>query len=118
MPFKAVHYTQVPEEDVKDFPGVKVRWLIRTKDGAENFFMRMFRVPPGTEIPEHSHDWEHEIFVLRGSGLVRIGEKEYRVSEGTFLFIPPNVEHYYENTGEGDLEFLCLIPLKGVPPEK
>jgi len=113
MPFKAVHYTQVPEEDVKDFPGVKVRWLIRTKDGAENFFMRMFRVPPGTEIPEHSHDWEHEIFVLEGKGVVRCEGEEVEVEPGYVVFIPPNLKHSYKNTGDSDWRFLCLIPKKG-----
>jgi len=115
---KVGSYRDVPEEPVEIAENTTIRWLISRKDGAPNFAMRLFRIGPGGSIPSHSHDWEHEIFVLRGSGLVRIGEKEYRVSEGTFLFIPPNVEHYYENTGEGDLEFLCLIPLKGVPPEK
>jgi quercetin dioxygenase-like cupin family protein len=35
----------------------------------------------------------------------------YEVTEGNFIFIPPNVVHEYW-AGEKGVEFLCLIPLK------
>jgi len=68
--FKAVHYTEVPAEDVKedDASGVKIRWLISRRDGAENFAMRCFEIEPGGHTPRHSHDWEHEVFILKGGG--------------------------------------------------
>ena len=70
---KHVHYTEVeleepPEEDIKD---LKVRWLISKKDGAKRFAMRVFEIQPGGYTPLHQHDWEHEAFVLEGSGVTR-----------------------------------------------
>jgi len=48
---------------VKD---VNVRWLIDSKDGANNFAMRMFEIEPNTKVPLHSHWQDHEIFILNG----------------------------------------------------
>jgi len=69
---KHVHFTDVDleepsEEGIKD---MKVRWLISKKDGAENFAMRLFEIQPGGYSPLHQHDWEHEVFILDGSGVV------------------------------------------------
>ncbi|WP_236698193.1 cupin domain-containing protein [Pyrodictium occultum] len=92
-------------------PGVYIRWLVSDKDGAPTFAMRMFTAEPGSHIPGHSHPWEHEIFVLSGSMRVRIGEREYAVGQGDFLYIPPNVHHEYF-VGDKGVVFLCMIPLK------
>jgi len=112
---KVGHYESVKAEEVpKDMAsgGVRVRWLIKGEDGARAFAMRLFELDPGAEIKEHSHPWEHEIFVLEGEGTVGIGGSEYAVRKDYFIFIPPNVPHRYKNTGSKVLKFLCMIPLK------
>ena len=115
---KVGSYRDVPEEPVEIAENTTIRWLISRKDGAPNFAMRLFRIGPGGSIPSHSHDWEHEIFVLEGEGRVRVGSKWYDVSKGYFIFIPPNVEHEYVNTGPTNLSFLCMIPLKPTAEDK
>ena len=112
--FKAVHYSEVKAENVEieGFKGVTVRWLITKDDGAENFAMRCFEIKPGGKTAFHSHDWEHEVFVLSGKGKVRCGNEEKIVEAGYVVFIPPNVPHCFENLGEDTLKFLCLIPYK------
>ncbi len=89
--------------------GVWIRWLFRGGE-ARAFAFRVFRVEPGAVIPAHRHPWEHGILVLRGRGVVRIGQARYVVKEGSFLLIPPNVEHEYVNLGDEDWMFLCVIP--------
>ncbi len=89
-----------------------IKWLIKGDDGAPTFVMRLFTVESGGYIKPHHHPWEHEIYVLKGIGEIRIGSRIYRVTTGSFLLIPPNVEHEYRNIGKEDLEFLCMIPLK------
>ena len=65
------HAKDVKAEDVGEgAKGVKIRWLIGEQDGAPNFAMRHFEVAPGGHTPHHSHDWEHEVFVLSGRGKV------------------------------------------------
>jgi quercetin dioxygenase-like cupin family protein len=56
---------------------VYIRWLVSEKDGAPNFYLRMFRVEKGGYTPYHSHPYEHEVYVLSGSGIVKIDSKEY-----------------------------------------
>lgn len=92
-----------------------IRWLIRSADGAPNYAMRVFEIGPGGWIKEHSHPWEHEIFVLSGNGKIKIGERWYDVGAGTFIYIPPNVPHAYENPGNDVFRFICVIPTEGEP---
>jgi len=110
-PVKVVHFSQVEEEKVPEdmATGTTIRWLISEKDGARNYYMRLFTMAPGGHIRGHFHPWEHEIFVLEGSGRVRIGSKTYDVGEGYAIYIPPNVEHEYWAGQEG-MKFLCIIP--------
>ncbi len=108
------HYTEVNEEVVPpEFgEGVTIRWLIREEDGAKSFAMRYFRMKPGGKIKPHTHPWEHEIFVLKGKVRVMVGGREYVVSSGYFIYIPPNVMHGFSNEWDEDAEFLCMIPIR------
>ncbi len=102
-----------------DFPcaylpnGVKACAIISERDGAPRYSMRLFEVPRGGVIEEHSHEWEHEIFVLEGSGLVKVGDCVHEVSPGSALFIPGEVPHSYMNGDEIPLRFICIVPNEG-----
>lgn len=95
--------------------GVTVRRLINERNGAPNFYMRLFEVQPGGNTPFHTHDWEHEVYVLSGSGkLVRENEQE-DFNSGDAIWVPPNEKHQFRNDADQILKFLCLIPSKGSP---
>ncbi|MFH1179934.1 MAG: cupin, partial [Candidatus Bathyarchaeota archaeon] len=67
---KAYHYKDIENQDVPaPAEKVKIRWLINEKNGALNFAMRRFEVEPGGYTPYHTHDWEHEVYVLEGEGV-------------------------------------------------
>jgi len=91
---------------------VTMRMLVGPDDGAPNFNMRLFEVAPGGWTPRHKHDWEHEVYVLKGSGTVFADGKENSLSAGDCIFIPPNDEHQFVNTGDESLMFLCIVPQK------
>ncbi len=112
----AGHVDNVKKEEVKmeGTTGTFIQWLISKEQGAENYAMRLFTMEQGGKIAKHQHPWEHEIFVLEGEGKIGAGEEEVQVRAGSFLYIPPNVVHWYENTGSGEMKFLCIIPMKGV----
>jgi len=114
MMCKAVYYKDIAGEEVEErgAEGVHVRWLISKDDGAQNFAMRHFEVEPGGKTPYHSHDWEHEVFVLEGKGIVVCDGVEKGIGPEHVVFIPPNAEHCLKNTGTGRFRFLCLIPFK------
>ncbi|RLE80951.1 MAG: cupin domain-containing protein, partial [Thermoprotei archaeon] len=103
------------EKKPVDFKGAKdayIQWLVDPSAGARNFAMRLFTIKPGGEIPRHNHWYEHEIFVLKGKGVIGAGDKEYEVSEGNVIYVPPNIPHWYRNTGNEDWVFICIIPLR------
>jgi quercetin dioxygenase-like cupin family protein len=66
----------------------------------------------GGGMPRHTNSVEHEQYVLKGKASIGIGDKTFQVSEGDVVFIPAEVPHWYTNIGEGNFEFLCLIPNK------
>jgi len=94
--------------------GVQIRWLISKNDGAQNFAMRMFEIKPGGYTPLHCHTHEHEVFVLEGEGVFVCGEEEYKFGAEYAIFVPPNKEHQFRNTGNSILRFLCIIPASAV----
>jgi quercetin dioxygenase-like cupin family protein len=87
-----------------------VRWLVGEADGAPTFAMRQFEVAPGGYTPRHFHDYEHEVFVLEGSGVVIEDTVEHSLSAGDVILVKPNEVHQFRNTGETPMKFLCLIP--------
>ncbi|MBA7613617.1 hypothetical protein ES703_20868 [subsurface metagenome] len=102
-------YLDIPPTE--DAPGVLRRVVIGPDEGAPRFIMRVFHVEPGCSTPFHSHWWEHEVFVLEGDGVVKSREDESKIGEGMVVFIAPNEEHCFTNTGNGVLRFICVIPL-------
>ena len=102
----------VPAEpvNVEGAEGVHIRLLIHEADGAPNFYMRRFDLAAGGCTPRHDHAWEHEVYVLAGSGVVAAADGEQRVRAGDCVFIEPGEIHQFRNTGREVLKFLCLVP--------
>ena len=103
---------QVPSQAVQmeGAEGCSVRWLLGERDGAPTFAMRQFEVAPGGYTPRHSHDYEHEVFILEGSGEVFEGDAPHPLQAGDVVLVQPNEVHQFRNTGSSPLKFLCLIP--------
>jgi quercetin dioxygenase-like cupin family protein len=90
--------------------GAKMRMLVGPEDGAANFHMRHFEVAPGGYTPHHQHDYEHEILILKGSGVAKSAEGERRFEAGDVIFVAANEMHQFTNPSDQPLEFICLIP--------
>lgn len=96
--------------DAEGTRGVTIRWLISRDDGAPNFAMRLFEVAPGGHSPLHRHPWEHEVYIVEGAGELDWEGSSRPLGAGQFVFVPPDREHRFRNTGAGPLKFLCLVP--------
>lgn len=90
--------------------GAGIRWLITHRDGAPNFSMRLINVPAGGNTPYHTHNYEHEIFVIEGEMEATIGDEKYRASQNNFVYIPPDV--YHGMKAIRDLTIICVVPVK------
>ncbi len=109
--FKRGSFKEVDDPKAKH---VSMQVLISAQDGAPNFAMRIFQVKPGGFTPHHSHPWEHEVFILKGKGKLRVEEEEREFQYGDAIFVPPNLIHQFKNNAEDELLFLCLIPAEQV----
>ncbi len=98
---------------VPGVPGVRNREVINADDGAPNYCMRVFEVEPGSSTPSHSHAWEHEVYVLSGKGVVKGEQGEVEIGKDSAVFVPPDEHHYFKNSGNEILRFICVIPLVG-----
>ncbi|MDD5748651.1 MAG: cupin domain-containing protein [Actinomycetota bacterium] len=95
-----------------DAPGVKIRILLDETNGAPVYVLRMIEIEPGGSTPLHSHDFEHENFILSGKGAVLIGENWHDVGEGYVVLVPSGVRHQYRNDAGEPFVFLCGIPVE------
>jgi len=104
---------EIPAREVKTEGAeqVTIRWLVSTKDGAPSFQMRLFEVGPGGRTPLHSHEWEHEVYILEGNGTLSYEGEKYPFTKGYFAFVPAGREHSFINTGENTLSFICVVPV-------
>jgi quercetin dioxygenase-like cupin family protein len=90
--------------------GVQMAMMVGRDDGAPNFALRSFRVEPGGNSPRHSHDYEHEVFIVAGGGEVLLDGAYRPIKAGDVVFVPPDHEHQFRAGDEG-LRFLCLVPV-------
>jgi len=94
--------------------GVRFYPLITAKDGAPNFAMRVFEVEPNGYSPKHSHHWEHEIYVVSGSGYAVIADGKVPIEKDHCLLVEPSELHQIE-AGEKGITFICVVPHEGQP---
>ena len=91
--------------------GVTMRMMVGRADGAPNFAMRHFTVEAGGHTPRHSHDYEHEVYVVSGAAHVEQDGELDDLAEGDVVYIRPNTIHQFTNAGNEPLKFLCLVPV-------
>jgi quercetin dioxygenase-like cupin family protein len=90
---------------------VDMRLMVGRADGAPNFALRHFTVAPGGHSPRHSHDYEHEVYVVEGAGRIEQDGERHDLKPGDVVFVKPNALHQFVNTGDGPFKFLCVVPV-------
>ena len=84
--------------------------LLSNIDKTPTFSMRRFTITPGGYTFHHTHDFEHEVYVLSGKGFIKAKDGDKRIAPGTAALIIPNEVHQFVNDGDEPLVFLCIIP--------
>ncbi|MEK6709991.1 MAG: cupin domain-containing protein [Nitrospinota bacterium] len=107
---KLKHYKDVALKEEMAAQGAGIRWLLSERDGETGMAMRVIEIAPGGQTPDHSHPWEHQVFILRGAGRVVSGGEEKRFGPGDAIFIAPGERHIFHNDSAGAVEFVCMIP--------
>lgn len=62
-----------------------------------------------SHVKLHKHAWHSEtVSVLDGEGLMRLGEKQFKIKKGDLVFIPCNTPHAATSTGNVPLKVLSV----------
>jgi len=95
--------------------GVKVKYLLHAGIGAKRIQLRLFTIDVRGHTALEKHEHEHELFILKGRGVIRNGEKEFEIKPGDVIFIQSNELHQIVNVGNELLQFLCTKETSKVP---
>ena len=71
-------------------------------------------IPPG-RAPDHYHNYEEVLFILRGTGRMWAGETHTPIAPGSCIYLPKGQVHCVENTGGSELRLLGLFYPAGSP---
>jgi quercetin dioxygenase-like cupin family protein len=97
----------------EDHGGTEKRVVFGPDRFWEDHVVRFFTTAEGERSPFHAHDWPHYVLILEGTADGMIMGKVYGLSAGSWAYVPPNTEHYFQNTGKGPLKFICIVPKEG-----
>ena len=93
------------------------RWyrvLVDEEIGSEQVTQFVGSIPPG-RAPDHFHEYEEVLFILRGEGRMWAGETNTPIEPGSCIYLPKRQLHCVENTGTGELRLLGVFYPAGSP---
>jgi len=93
------------------------RWyrvLVDDEIGSEQVTQFVGSIPPG-RAPDHFHEYEEVLFILRGEGRMWAGETNTPIGVGSCIYLPKRQLHCVENTGDGELRLLGVFYPAGSP---
>lgn len=61
---------------------------------------------PGGEYQAHEHQTPMYYYVIKGRGIMRVGDEERVVERGAWVYTPAGLKHYTKNTGDEDLAYI------------
>ena len=93
------------------------RWyrvLVDEEVGSEQVTQFVGSIPPG-RAPDHFHEYEEVLFILRGEGRMWAGENNTPIGPGSCIYLPRRQVHCVENTGTCELRLLGVFYPAGSP---
>jgi len=93
------------------------RWyrvLIDDAVGSDQVTQFVGSIPPG-RAPDHFHQYEEVLFILKGEGRMWAGKTNTPIAPGSCIYLPKRQVHCVENTGPGELRLLGVFYPAGSP---
>ena len=101
------------EIETLHLPGLSHQTVAGYKQGVKTMEVWVQSMAPGAATPIHCHACEEVILVLSGSGICKVGEKEYSFGPNTTLILEPDAVHQIVNTSG---EQMHLVAALGMAP--
>lgn len=93
------------------------RWyrvLVDDELGSTQVTQFVGSIPPG-RAPDHFHNYEEVLFIVRGEGRMWAGKTNTRIGQGSCIYLPKRQVHCVENTGDSELRLLGVFYPAGSP---
>ncbi len=93
------------------------RWyrvLVDEQLGSTQVTQFVGSIPPG-RAPDHFHDYEEVLFILRGVGRMWAGDTSTPIAPGSCIYLPKGQVHCVENNGDNELRLLGVFYPAGSP---
>ena len=113
--FEEMVHDRPPRQDLVDLPRIDRPDLVFVQlANFRELSMTHVSIKPGRHHFPHFHpESHHAIYVLKGIGVMHMGDQLYPMAPGTFLLIPKGVPHYAESTQSMPLDYLqMLVPAR------
>ena len=88
--------------------GGTARMVLTSEHLTSMEFFAWAALPAGNTIEEHVDTVEEIYFILRGGGLMKVGDEEKAVKAGDAIWIPAGEPHRLFNNTGGDAFFICV----------
>jgi quercetin dioxygenase-like cupin family protein len=111
----AVERLRYKEEGSAPFRDITRQVLFAQPDqGCE---LRYFEIAPGGYSTLERHRHTHAVLILRGRGMVRLGDVEQPVAAHDLVTIDPLTWHQFRADDDSALGFLCLVSSRRDRPQ-
>jgi quercetin dioxygenase-like cupin family protein len=91
-------------EIMENAHGVDARNLYNTDDA----MVTVITLKPGQKLKRHITPVDVAFFVLKGTGIVEVGEEKTEVTEDTLVESPRDIIHCWYNESGADLRFMVI----------
>ncbi len=110
--------TVIRYTDIKPFSRgnqVETRLMVgKTTDETAPFTTGTTVFPANCAAPLHAHNCAEQVTILSGQAEALIGDTLMNLGAMDTTFVPPNVPHYFKNTGDGPLTILWIYGARDV----
>jgi len=66
-------------------------------------------VPAGVELKHHTHqDHEQIYYIIKGSGIISVGDEKKTVKAGDCIYMPTDVSHGFVNNSDEEVEIFTV----------
>ena len=91
--------------------GTRLRELLHpARDAvATRYSLALAWLAPGEQSQAHRLKTAEVYYLVRGSGVMHIGDEAAAVTAGDAVYIPSDSIQWLENTGSKEIEFICIV---------
>ena len=79
-----------------------------TLDGIR-YSLAHFTLHVGKKSTKHKLKSSEIYYFLKGNGVIHVDDSSFSVKKDSLIYVPPMSLQYVENTGNENLEFLCIV---------